>query len=156
MISNEIWILAGTAVGLGCFHTLVGPDHYLPFIAMAKARSWPLKKTLTIAFLSGLGHVLSSVMLGFLGLALGIAVGKLNVAESWRGNAASWLFSSGACTGPSRTSPTSTSTATPTAAATNTCTSTKATTPTSMSARKRPTSPPGSSSPSSSSAPASR
>jgi nickel/cobalt exporter len=92
MISNEIWILAGTAVGLGCFHTLVGPDHYLPFIAMAKARSWPLKKTLTIAFLSGLGHVLSSVMLGFLGLALGIAVGKLNVAESWRGNAASWLF----------------------------------------------------------------
>ncbi len=25
MISNEIWILAGTAVALGCFHTLVGP-----------------------------------------------------------------------------------------------------------------------------------
>jgi len=92
MISNEIWILAGTAVGLGCFHTLVGPDHYLPFIAMAKARQWPLKKTLAIAFFSGLGHVLSSVVLGFLGLALGIAVGKLEGAESWRGNAAAWLF----------------------------------------------------------------
>ena len=92
MISNEIWILAGTAATLGFFHTLVGPDHYLPFIAMAKARQWPLRKTLAIAFFSGLGHVLSSVVLGFLGLALGIAVGKLNAAESWRGNAASWLF----------------------------------------------------------------
>jgi ABC-type nickel/cobalt efflux system permease component RcnA len=92
MISNEIWILAGTAVTLGFFHTLVGPDHYLPFIAMAKARSWPLRKTLAIAFLSGLGHVLSSVALGFLGLALGIAVNRLEATESWRGNAASWLF----------------------------------------------------------------
>lgn len=92
MFTHEIWILTGTAIALGFIHTLLGPDHYLPFIAMAKARQWHLQKTLIIAFLSGLGHVLSSVLLGFLGLALGIAVGKLNVAESWRGNAASWLF----------------------------------------------------------------
>ena len=92
MISNEIWILAGTAVALGFFHTLIGPDHYLPFIAMAKARQWPLRKTLTIAFFSGLGHVLSSVLLGFIGLALGLAVNRLEASESWRGNAAAWLF----------------------------------------------------------------
>lgn len=92
MISHEIWIIAGTAVALGFIHTLIGPDHYLPFIVMAKARQWSLRKTLAIAFLSGLGHVLSSVVLGFIGLALGIAVGKLEAAESWRGNAASWLF----------------------------------------------------------------
>ena len=92
MISNEIWILAGTAATLGFFHTLVGPDHYLPFIAMAKARSWPMRKTLFVAFFSGLGHVLSSVLLGFLGLALGLAVNRLEAAESWRGNAAAWLF----------------------------------------------------------------
>jgi len=92
MISHEIWIIAGTAVFLGFFHTLIGPDHYLPFIAMAKARQWPMRKTLLIAFVSGLGHVLSSVLLGFAGLALGIAVSKLELAESWRGNAASWLF----------------------------------------------------------------
>ncbi|MCJ7523916.1 MAG: hypothetical protein MUP71_01680, partial [Candidatus Aminicenantes bacterium] len=67
MISNQIWILAGTAVALGFVHTLLGPDHYLPFIAMAKARQWSLKRTLLIAFFSGLGHVLSSVVLGFLG-----------------------------------------------------------------------------------------
>jgi ABC-type nickel/cobalt efflux system permease component RcnA len=92
MVNNEIWILAGTAVFLGFFHTLIGPDHYLPFIAMAKARQWPLRKTLAISFFSGLGHVLSSVLLGFLGLALGIAVSKLEGAESWRSNAAAWLF----------------------------------------------------------------
>ncbi len=92
MISHEIWIIAGTAVFLGFFHTLIGPDHYLPFIAMAKARNWPMRKTLMIAFVSGLGHVLSSVLLGFIGLALGIAVSQLEVAESWRGNAAAWLF----------------------------------------------------------------
>lgn len=92
MISSEIWILAGTAVFLGFFHTLVGPDHYLPFIAMAKARQWPMRKTLAISFLCGLGHVLSSVLLGFVGLALGVAVSRLEAAEAWRGNAAAWLF----------------------------------------------------------------
>jgi len=92
MISNQIWLLAGTAVFLGFFHTLIGPDHYLPFIAMARARQWPMRKTLAIAFFSGLGHVLSSVLLGFIGLALGIAVSRLEAAESWRGNAAAWLF----------------------------------------------------------------
>jgi len=59
MINHGIWLLTGTAVALGFFHTLVGPDHYLPFVAMAKARQWPLKKTLLIAFFSGLGHVLT-------------------------------------------------------------------------------------------------
>jgi nickel/cobalt exporter len=92
MIDNGIWLLTGTAVFLGFFHTLIGPDHYLPFIAMAKARQWTLRKTLAISFFSGLGHVLSSVLLGFLGLALGIAVSRLKTAESWRGNAAAWLF----------------------------------------------------------------
>ncbi len=92
MIGSEIWILAGTAVFLGFFHTLIGPDHYLPFIAMAKARQWSMRKTLAIAFLCGLGHVLSSVLLGFVGLGLGVAVSRLEAAESWRGDAAAWLF----------------------------------------------------------------
>jgi nickel/cobalt exporter len=61
MINQEIWILTGTAVALGFIHTLLGPDHYIPFGVMAKARQWALKKTLVIAFFSGLGHVLSSL-----------------------------------------------------------------------------------------------
>ncbi len=91
-MSNEIAILAGTAATLGFVHTLIGPDHYLPFIVLAKARKWSIAKTALITFLCGLGHVLSSIVLGFLGLALGIAVFKLESAESFRGDLAAWLL----------------------------------------------------------------
>jgi nickel/cobalt transporter (NicO) family protein len=89
---QEIWVLAATAAGIGFIHTVIGPDHYLPFIVMAKARRWSLTKTLTISFLCGLGHVLSSVLLGFLGIGLGIAVTRLEGVESLRGGVASWLL----------------------------------------------------------------
>jgi sulfite exporter TauE/SafE len=87
-----LWILAGTAATLGFVHTLIGPDHYLPFIVISRARKWKLGKTLWVSFLCGLGHVLSSVVLGFLGIALGLAVGHLEKVESARGNIASWLL----------------------------------------------------------------
>lgn len=87
-----IWVLAGTAAAIGFIHTVIGPDHYLPFIVMARARRWPLPKTLIISFLCGLGHVLSSVVLGFLGLALGIAVTQLEGVESFRGGLAAWVL----------------------------------------------------------------
>jgi len=45
-----------------------------------------------ITFLCGIGHVLSSVVLGFVGIALGIAVFKLEVVESFRGELAAWLL----------------------------------------------------------------
>jgi nickel/cobalt exporter len=31
-MNSEILILAGTAATLGFVHTLIGPDHYFPFI----------------------------------------------------------------------------------------------------------------------------
>ncbi|MDH7511331.1 MAG: sulfite exporter TauE/SafE family protein [Clostridiales bacterium] len=92
MISREILILAGAAASIGFIHTVLGPDHYLPFIVMSRARRWPLAKTLLISFFCGLGHVLSSVVLGFIGLALGIAVSRLEGVESARGSLAAWLL----------------------------------------------------------------
>ncbi len=92
MMSREIVVLAGTAASLGLIHTILGPDHYLPFIVMSRARRWPLSKTLLISFLCGLGHILSSVVLGFLGIALGITVARLEGVESWRGSLATWLL----------------------------------------------------------------
>lgn len=92
MMSREIVVLAGTAASLGLIHTILGPDHYLPFIVMSRARRWPLYKTLLISFLCGLGHILSSVVLGFLGIALGITVARLEGVESWRGSLATWLL----------------------------------------------------------------
>ena len=91
-MNGDIWVLAGTAASLGFIHTVIGPDHYLPFIVMSRARRWSLPKTLFISFLCGLGHVLSSVVLGFLGIGLGIALTKLEGVESVRGSLAAWLL----------------------------------------------------------------
>lgn len=85
-------LLAGTAFVLAVTHTLLGPDHYIPFIALARSRQWPRRKTMLITFLCGLGHVLSSIVLGLLGLALGIAVFKLEAIEAYRGDIAAWFL----------------------------------------------------------------
>ncbi|MCF7818194.1 MAG: sulfite exporter TauE/SafE family protein [Kiritimatiellales bacterium] len=87
-MSDAIPILAATAATIGFFHTLFGPDHYLPFIVMSKARGWTLAKTMWITILCGLGHVLSSVVLGLAGVAFGLALGRLEAFEAFRGNLA--------------------------------------------------------------------
>lgn len=89
-MSQELIILTVTAASIGFFHTLFGPDHYLPFIVIAKARKWSLIKTTFITTLCGIGHIGSSVLLGIVGIALGIAVTKLEALESFRGNLAAW------------------------------------------------------------------
>jgi len=91
-MDNSIALLSVTAVSLGFLHTLLGPDHYLPFIVISQAKKWSLKKTMWITFLCGLGHVLSSVVLGLIGIAVGISVTRLVNVESFRGNIAAWLF----------------------------------------------------------------
>ena len=92
MEETALKILLGSAFTVGLIHTLIGPDHYLPFILLAKARNWRLKKTLWITFGCGVGHVLSSVVIGLVGIAVGIAVGRLEGIESVRGELASWAL----------------------------------------------------------------
>jgi hypothetical protein len=55
-MSPDITILLVTAASIGFFHTLTGPDHYLPFIVMSEAGNWNTGQTLRITFLCGLGH----------------------------------------------------------------------------------------------------
>lgn len=89
-MNMDVAILCWTAATLGFVHTLLGPDHYLPFIVMNRARKWSAAKTAWITFACGLGHVLSSVVLGLIGIACGIAVMKLEAFEALRGNLAAW------------------------------------------------------------------
>ena len=91
-MNDAICILAGTAALIGFLHTLMGPDHYLPFIVMGKARKWSLGKTMWITFLCGIGHVGGSIALGLIGAMLGVALGKLELFEEWRGNIAAQLL----------------------------------------------------------------
>jgi nickel/cobalt exporter len=91
-MNPEITLLLGTAATIGLIHTVTGPDHYLPFIVLSKARHWMLPKTLWITFWCGIGHVLSSVVLGLIGISLGVLVRKLEWIESVRGEIAAWLL----------------------------------------------------------------
>lgn len=91
-MESTLLVLMITAASLGFVHTILGPDHYLPFIVMAKARGWSMRKTLWITALCGGGHVLSSILLGFGGILLGIGLQNLVNIESSRGNLAAWAL----------------------------------------------------------------
>jgi ABC-type nickel/cobalt efflux system permease component RcnA len=49
-------------------------------------------KTALVTLACGLGHIGSSILLGLIGVALGLAVNRLEVVESLRGNVAAWLL----------------------------------------------------------------
>jgi len=91
-MNKELGALLITAATIGFFHTILGPDHYLPFIMMSWSRRWSWLRTTVITVLCGLGHIGSSVALGLIGVSLGLAVKKLVVVESFRGNLAAWLL----------------------------------------------------------------
>jgi len=82
-------LLAGTAV-LAITHTLLGPDHYLPFVMMAHAGKWSRARTAWVTALCGLGHVASSLVLGAIGVLAGIAVHRVQGWETARGDWAAW------------------------------------------------------------------
>lgn len=70
----------------------MGPDHYLPFVAMSRIGRWSTTKTIVVTTLCGIGHIMSSVVLGFAGIALGVAITRLNAIESARGELAAWFL----------------------------------------------------------------
>ncbi|WP_197677720.1 hypothetical protein [Opitutus sp. GAS368] len=84
-------LLLGTA-GVAILHTLAGPDHYLPFIVMGKARRWSVARTTFWTALCGLGHVGSSVGLALLGVTLGYGLERVQFIEGFRGNLAAWAM----------------------------------------------------------------
>jgi len=91
-MSPELVMLTLSAAAIAFIHTVLGPDHYLPFVAMSKARAWPMRKTLRITLLCGAGHLGGSVVLGLLGIALGAQLAALEWVEGLRGDFAAWLL----------------------------------------------------------------
>ena len=91
-MTPELFLLVTSAAALAFVHTLLGPDHYLPFVAMARARGWDTAKTVRITMICGIGHLVGSVALGLVGIAFGAALAKLEWFESLRGDLAAWLL----------------------------------------------------------------
>jgi len=91
-VPGEFLLLVSTTAGVAVAHTVLGPDHYLPFIAMHRARLWSRAKTLRVTLLCGLGHVGVSLLLGAVGVALGLSLDQLGVVDTVRGSVAAWIL----------------------------------------------------------------
>jgi sulfite exporter TauE/SafE len=91
-MSDNLAVLLLTTGSIGFFHTIMGPDHYLPFFVMSRSGRWSYKKTIWVTLLCGFGHVLSSVALAAIGIALGLTVMNLDLIESVRGTIAGWAL----------------------------------------------------------------
>jgi len=55
-------ILIGSLL-LSIFHALI-PSHWLPILAISRQEKWTNRETLRITFITGLAHVLSTVLIG--------------------------------------------------------------------------------------------
>src|SRR5689334_10784941 len=86
----EVMIIA--AITISFLHTLAGPDHYLPFIALSKVRGWSVAKTIGWTIICGCGHVWSSVLLGLIAGAIGWSLASLAWMQGVRGGIAGWAL----------------------------------------------------------------
>jgi hypothetical protein len=88
----DLQLLLFAAIAISFLHTVSGPDHYLPFIALSKAKAWPMRKTIMWTIVCGCGHVWSSVLLAFVGAAIGWSISSVKWLESVRGGIAGWAL----------------------------------------------------------------
>ena len=88
----ELLVLASTAATIAFVHTIIGVDHYLPLTAVSAAKNWGMRKLTMVTTLIGFGHILGSVLLGFVGIAIRAKLDQLGFIESVRGEIAAWLL----------------------------------------------------------------
>ena len=90
----SFWIVLGTAVTTAFVHTMAGPDHYLPFIVLAKSRNWTLRRTLVLTLLAGVGHIASALLLAVAFLLFGewFSAEHREWIDGTRGNLAAWFL----------------------------------------------------------------
>jgi len=92
IMQPDLQILITAAITIACLHTITGPDHYLPFIALSKSGRWSFTKTILWTITCGCGHVWSSVLLGLGGAAIGWNLPKISMLENIRGGVAGWAL----------------------------------------------------------------
>ena len=82
----ETFLIAGSAASVGFIHTILGPDHYLPLVAMARTNGWSGPKTATYTAFCGFSHVLGTILIGSLVFLLGLAFFNIETVQSIRGD----------------------------------------------------------------------
>lgn len=88
----DLSVVAASALGVAVFHTVVGVDHSLPFVVLARAQNWSLRRLWVVTAACGLVHVASSIVLAAGAVGLGIAADEVLTVEGSRGSIAAWLL----------------------------------------------------------------
>ena len=91
-METEISLLLVTAISVSVLHTISGPDHYIPFIAIGKSKGWKLPKIVMWTIICGTAHVMASVLIASIGAALGFSLTKFEYLNDVRGGLASWAI----------------------------------------------------------------
>jgi len=91
-VDSSILTLVVTASTVALLHALLGPDHYVPFIALGRARAWSLRRTLGITAACGIAHVGGSAILGVLLVSVGRSAATWARWEAFTGEVVGWLL----------------------------------------------------------------
>lgn len=75
MDSAFLYTLLGTGFGAAFLHAAI-PTHWLPFVAIGRARGWTRRQTLSAVALAGGGHILATTILGVAMAWFGFELGE--------------------------------------------------------------------------------
>lgn len=63
MISNNLWPFLLTGLTVSILHAAL-PTHWLPFVLAGRAQKWSYSRTVSILMIAGLGHILTTSLIG--------------------------------------------------------------------------------------------
>ncbi len=75
MLVSPPFLLIGAVALVGILHTVV-PDHWGPIVLLARQEHWPSRKLVRVALGAGAGHVVSTLLIGFVMWIAGVAVAQ--------------------------------------------------------------------------------
>lgn len=94
MPDTTLTILLSAAVADAVIHTLAGPDHYLPFVVIARSRGYSTLRALAWTFICGIGHVGSALLIALLFMYASnlLSETEMDWINENRGNLAAWAL----------------------------------------------------------------
>ncbi len=91
---DDSWpILVLSAISVGFLHTVLGPDHYLPFVALGAARGWTRRKLLLVTASCGAVHIAASMLIAVVvGGLMGLGTARIEETFGWQGSVIAWTL----------------------------------------------------------------
>ena len=90
-MNKSYFLLLVSTLSIAFLHSFE-PDHWMPFAVIGKAKKWSKTKLMMVTFVSSIGHVGSSILLGSIGILLGFSLSHLTAAEAQRSSIGLWLL----------------------------------------------------------------